>query len=120
MRACGVAMAVVVALGGAGLTGCVNIADAVSTRMSDPPEWFEAARREMRGEGYPDIRDVPALIDPPTDQARWQSDADALKDQADAIEADPKSAPPVAATADELRARAAQLRALTEAGGGPR
>lgn len=98
-----------------GAGGCVNLADAVSERMSDPPEWFEAARREMRGEDYPDIRKVPALLDPPTDHAAWEADATSLRGDAEEIATDPRGAPAEGLTGEELRARAAQLRALTEA-----
>jgi len=90
------------------LGGCVNLMEQ-SARAK--PEWFEAAAREVKGEGYPKLSDAPTKTITAADQLAWERDAAILTARADALKAEGADAP--AETAEEIRARAAQLRAKT-------
>lgn len=50
---------VILAAGCAALAGCGG---GFSRIMSDVPDWFDARRSEIRGEGYPQIRTVPKVL----------------------------------------------------------
>jgi hypothetical protein len=82
------------------------------------PAWFEAKSKEVKGQGYPSLRDVPATIPPPNDKAEMKAAALRLKAEADRLATDPAYAVP---DPDEAaaRAKAAQLRASADQGGAP-
>ncbi len=44
-----------------GLSGCTNSFSKVSTAMKDAPDWYEQRRKEVRGEGYPELSEVPVI-----------------------------------------------------------
>jgi hypothetical protein len=89
----------------ASMSGCASIME----RAPGAPEWFEAKAQEIRGEGYPRLRDVPEIRAPLATAEETQQRASTLslerKEIADETVADPIPTP------DEIRARAAQLRA---------
>jgi hypothetical protein len=98
------------ALGSVG--GCANLME----RSTVAPEWFEAKAREVKGEGYPSLRDIPGAM--PMNQQQVQSevasydrDVVALKAASSNIDAATEGETP---TPEDIRARAAQLRAIAE------
>ena len=99
-------------LGASLLGGCADLMQ----RSTIAPEWFQAKAVEVKGEGYPDIRDIPQSRGPTGAAAEWEGEAAALKNQAAKIEAaaaqsgEGETLP----TDEELRAKAAQMRALID------
>ncbi len=78
----------------------------------DPPDWFVAAQKEVQGEGYPELADVPAAKTPTRTPAQQQTVETDLRTTRQAVEThNPYPDPP--RTADEIRATAAQMRAAT-------
>ncbi len=100
------------ALLGPVLGGCVNI---METSAKAKPEWFEAAAREVKGEGYPELREAPNATIKSGAEPTWAVEAKALQAEGDKLRAQIATSDPIA-TPEEIRARAAQLRALTEQG----
>ena len=107
---------------GTGMT-VVGIALALSSGCADlmsasavAPEWFQAKAIEVKGEGYPSLRDIPATRAVSGDRAQWESEGTALKDQAAVVELQAEFEP---VSEEDIRARAAQLRAMTERGAPP-
>jgi hypothetical protein len=90
------------------LAGCASIVE----RTQGAPEWFDAKAREVRGEGYPKLREVPTARPPSPQAEETQKRADTLKVEFKSAE-DAAAAEPIA-TPDEIRARAAQLRAKAD------
>lgn len=43
------------------LIGCTNSFTRVREAVNHAPDWYDARRTEIRGEGYPEIIDVPVL-----------------------------------------------------------
>ena len=43
------------------LAGCSGSFAKVRTAIDQAPEWYDARRVEIRGEGYPEIIDVPTI-----------------------------------------------------------
>ena len=99
-------------LGASLLGGCADLMQ----RSTIAPEWFQAKAVEVKGEGYPDIRDIPQSRGPTGAAVEWEGEAAALKNQAAKIEAaaaqtgEGETLP----TDEELRAKAAQMRALID------
>jgi hypothetical protein len=97
--------------------GCASVMDN-KTVSRIAPDWFEAKSKEVKGQGYPSLNDVPAAVPPPNDKAEMQAAATRLKAEAVRLDTDPAYALP---NADDVaaRAKAAQSRALAEKGGAP-
>lgn len=99
-------------LGASILSGCADLMQ----RSTIAPEWFQAKAVEVKGEGYPNLRDIPESRGPAGSAAEWEGQAAALKNEGAKIEAaaaksgDGETLP----TDEELRAKAAQMRALIE------
>jgi hypothetical protein len=98
----------VLSIGGA----CTTIMDS-KTVSQMAPEWFAAKSKEVKGEGYPSLNDVPDTIPPPNDRVALEAKAAALKAESARLANDPAYASSTV-TDEELRARAAQLRAQAE------
>ncbi len=79
------------------------------------PEWFEAKAVEVKGEGYPELADVPETRPVETTLARSDRDANALKDAATRLEAQLAGQGDIRSNED-VRATAAQWRATLEDG----
>lgn len=94
--------------------GCGSIMEA----RQQAPVWFEQAQREIKGEGYPDLCEVPETRAASAPAATWEAEASALRADAAVIQAKVAAAGPIP-TEEEIRARAAQLRAEAEAGNRP-
>jgi hypothetical protein len=95
------------------LGGCADLMN----RSTIAPEWFQAKALEVKGEGYPELSSVPSRRGEakPTADA-WKADKESLLKEAREIDA-ATATTGTPATDDEIRARAAQLRALTEKNG---
>lgn len=92
--------------------GCVNVME--QTAISQiAPEWFEAKTAEVKGEGYPELADIPEVRPFSGTAKQWQGEADGLKASAEELEkrAELKDDH---RTPDDIRATAAQWRALAE------
>jgi hypothetical protein len=79
------------------------------------PEWFEAKAVEVKGEGYPELADIPEMRPANGTLAQWDRRATTLKDEAAQIEAKMLADGPIT-PAETLRATAAQWRATLEDG----
>lgn len=91
----------------ASVTGCSTIVE----RTAGAPEWFNAKSVEIRGDGYPDLRDVPNVRPPLQTAVETEQRASTLKVELKSIE--DQASDPIP-TPDEIRARAAQLRAKAD------
>lgn len=99
------------------LSGCADLMQ--QTAISQiAPEWFESKAVEVKGEGYPELADIPAVRPFDGTQKQWTNEANQLKASADRLEAQ-RAAPSDIKTADEIRATAAQWRALAEGSAPP-
>ncbi len=77
------------------------------------PEWFEEKAGEVKGEGYPELADIPEVRPFDGNLRQWQREANTLKTSADELEAR-QAADGSYPTPAEIRATAAQWRALAE------
>jgi hypothetical protein len=101
--------------------GCTALAGGCADLMQQSyisqiaPEWFEAKAVEVKGEGYPELADIPELRPADGTLAQWDRRAVTLKEEAAQLEARMLADGPI--TSDEtLRATAAQWRATLEDG----
>ena len=95
-----------VAVGAALLGGCADLMQ----RSTIAPEWFQAKAVEVKGEGYPEFKDIPTAEGVKGAVAQWEAEADDLRKEAAEVEAQLAAAPPPL-TEEEIRAKAAQWRA---------
>ena len=99
------------------LSGCADLMQ--QTAISQiAPEWFEAKAVEVKGEGYPELSDIPAVRPFEGTEKQWTREATELKAAADKLEAQ-RATPSDIRTAEEIRATAAQWRALAEGSAPP-
>jgi hypothetical protein len=100
------AIAVAAFAGAALLGGCADLMQ----RSTIAPEWFQAKAVEVKGEGYPELAEIPTAKGVAGAKTEWDASAAALRNEATKI--DEKTAQAEAfPTDEELRAMAAQLRA---------
>lgn len=106
-------LAIIAGIGGLALSaGCANIMEQ-SGISQIAPEWFEEKAVEVKGQGYPELADIPAVRPVSGTIAEWRQQADTLKVSAEQLET--AQADQVAArTPEEIRAMAARWRALAE------
>jgi hypothetical protein len=110
--------AILIGLAGLSMTtGCADIMQQ-SAVSQIAPEWFAAKAIEVKGEGYPELSDVPQVRPFNGTLKEWKTQADALKTDAEALEARNTPEQDVR-TPDEIRATAAQWRALAEGTAAP-
>lgn len=98
----------------AGLTlsaGCANIMEQ-SAISQIAPEWFEEKAVEVKGEGYPELADIPEVRPVSGSVKEWRQQADTLKTSAEELETLPTQT--ASRTPEEIRAMAARWRALAE------
>ena len=106
-------LAIMAGLGGLTLSAaCANIMEQ-SAISQIAPEWFEEKAGEVKGEGYPELADIPEVRPVVGSVAEWKRQADTLKTSADQLEAIPAGSEPTR-TPEEIRAMAARWRALAE------
>ena len=109
------AFAILAGLAGLSLTGgCADIMQQ-SAISQIAPEWFEAKAIEVKGEGYPELKDIPTATAVTGTQAEWEAKAAVLKADAAKIEV-AAAAGGVLTTDAQSRAMAAQWRAVVEEG----
>jgi hypothetical protein len=94
------------AVGAALLGGCADLMQ----RSTIAPEWFQAKAVEVKGEGYPELKDVPTAEGVKGAVAQWEAEAQSLRKEAAKVEAQFAATPPPP-TEEEIRAMAAQWRA---------
>jgi hypothetical protein len=93
-------------LGAAFLGGCADLMQ----RSTFAPEWFQAKAVEVKGEGYPELKDIPGSRGPTGGAPEWEGEAAALRNAGAALEAKAAEGGPIP-TEEELRAREAEARA---------
>lgn len=106
-------VAIIAGFGGVVLAGgCADImSQSAITQIA--PEWFEAKKVEVKGEGYPSLYDIPQARQLNGSQADWEKIAEALKAKAAQLDAKLEADGPIRSDED-VRATAAQWRALVE------
>lgn len=108
-------VAIMAGLGGAALTGgCADIMQQ-QTIAQIAPDWFSEKALEVKGQGYPDLYDIPQARPTGGNQAQWNQTAASLKEQANKLEADATRQGAIR-TDEDVRATAAQWRACVEEG----
>ncbi len=110
--------AILIGLAGLSMTaGCADIMQQ-SAVSQIAPEWFAEKAIEVKGEGYPELSDVPQVRPIDGTPKEWTAQADKLKADADVLEAR-NAGEQDTRTPDEIRATAAQWRALAEGTAAP-
>ncbi len=108
---------VAIMAGAAGLAligGCADIMQQ-QTIAQIAPDWFEEKALEVKGQGYPDLYDIPEPREVATTQAQWDRNKTTLKEQAAKLEAE-LNAQGAIRSDEDVRATAAQWRACVEEG----
>lgn len=106
-------LAILAGLAGLSMTaGCADIMQQ-SAVSQIAPEWFAEKAVEVKGEGYPELSDVPQVRPIEGSQKEWKAQADALKTDAEKLEAKNDTKDDFR-TPEEIRATAAQWRAIAE------
>jgi hypothetical protein len=106
-------LAIIAGLGGLALSaGCANIMEQ-SGISQIAPEWFEEKAVEVKGEGYPELADIPEVRPVTGSIAEWRKQADTLKTSAEQLETPPSEQIAIRSPED-IRAMAARWRALAE------
>ena len=101
------------ALAGLALSaGCANIMEQ-SGISQIAPAWFEEKAVEVKGEGYPELSDIPEIRPVSGTADEWKQQADTLKKSADQLEA-LRASEVRNRTPEEIRAMAARWRAIAE------
>jgi hypothetical protein len=102
----GPAVALAAFAGASLLGGCADLMQ----RSTFAPEWFQAKAVEVKGEGYPELADIPQARDVTGKQDDWETDAARLRAEAAKVDEKTNQLGPLP-TDEEIRAMAAQLRA---------
>ncbi len=110
-------LAIMVGISSAALVGgCADIMQQ-QTISQIAPDWFAEKAIEVKGEGYPELAEIPQARPVSGTRTQLEARAEALKTQASQLEA--KLNADGAIRSDEaVRATAAQWRALVEEGAG--
>lgn len=101
--------------------GCIALTGGCADLMQQSyisqiaPEWFEAKAIEVKGEGYPELADIPEVRAVDGTRAQWETRAAALKEEAARLEAKLAADGPIT-PGETVRATAAQWRATLEEG----
>jgi hypothetical protein len=109
------------AIAASGILGCTVLTAGCADLMQQSyitqiaPEWFEAKAVEVKGEGYPELADVPEVRTVETTLAQSDRGANALKDAAARLEAQLAAQGDIRSD-EEVRATAARWRATLEDG----
>jgi hypothetical protein len=107
--------AIAVGIGCVALTGgCADLMQqSYITQIA--PDWFESKAVEVKGEGYPELKDVPQTRAFTGSRQEWEASAAQLEQAADVIETKVAADGPIRSD-EEVRATAARLRAIVEDG----
>ncbi len=109
------------AIAATGILGCTVLTAGCADLMQQSyitqiaPEWFEAKAVEVKGEGYPELADVPETRKVETTRAQSDRRVNSLKDAAARLEAQLAAQGEIRSDED-VRATAAQWRATLEEG----
>lgn len=99
----------------AALTGCASSYDTVRDTMSNAPDWYEARKTEVMGEGYPSIGTIPTLSADDRRSNRLDATRSAVQRAETLFRMDPRAVPPgleleeMLAWAESLQAELAAL-----------
>jgi len=96
------------------LGGCADIMQQ-QTIAQIAPDWFSEKALEVKGQGYPDLNDIPQARKAASTQVQWDKNATGLKEQAAKLEAE-LNAQGAIRSDEAVRATAAQWRACVEEG----
>lgn len=108
-------LAIMAGIGGTALLGgCADIMQQ-PTISQLAPDWFEQKTVEIKGEGYPELAEIPQTRPVSGSRVQWEQRAAALKVQAAQLEADHNARGAIRSDED-VRATAAQWRACVEEG----
>ncbi len=102
-------------LGGLAAGGCADL----MARSTIAPEWFQAKAVEVKGEGYPELAQIPQARGDNGNQSDWDAKAASLRAKAAEMEKELAELDEVAPTDEEIRATEAQIRARLESGPAP-
>ena len=107
------AIAGVLAIAAFGAGGCADLMQ----RSQTAPDWFQAKAKEFQGQGYPELSKIPEKRGTTSDQAAWDAAGASLAAKAAEVKAATAVADAEPLPSDEeLRATAAQLRAMVDKG----
>jgi predicted nucleic acid-binding Zn ribbon protein len=105
--------AIMAGIGGVALLGgCADIMQQQAISQI-APDWFEQKAIEVKGQGYPELADIPQTRAPTSTPAVWDKDSEALKQRAAQLEARLNAQGSIRSDED-VRATAAQWRACVE------
>lgn len=90
------------------LAGCAGSLDTLSDMRENAPEWYEARKLELAGEGYPRLSDVPVDASYSGQDMELVTSRDETEAILAAFNADPRSEP-VNVSPEEIRAWAQTL-----------
>ena len=96
------------------VAGCASSMDRLSDMREAAPEWYEARKTELAGEGYPSLGDVPRNATYRRQQAQLVLTREEQDQILAAFNADPRSEP-VNVTPEDILAWSAELRARVNA-----
>ncbi len=99
-------LAILMLLPAVAASACSSIA----TVQQQAPAWFDQASREIKGEGYPDLCDIPSAKNNKVNEAAWDAEAKAVRADEKAMLDRAAALGPVP-TDEQIRATAAQMRA---------
>lgn len=95
------------------LTGCAGSMDKISDIREVAPDWYEARKTELAGEGYPSLANIPQNTTYRRQQAAMVLSREEQNALLTAFEEDPRSAP-ADQTPEEILAWSRQLRARVD------
>jgi hypothetical protein len=108
-------VAIIAGLCGAALLGgCADIMQQ-QTISQIAPDWFAEKAVEVKGEGYPELAEIPEIRAVPGTKQQTEATAEALKQEAAKLEAK-LNADGTIRSDEDVRATAAQWRACVEEG----
>ena len=93
------------------LGGCADLMQ----RSTIAPDWFQAKAVEVKGEGYPNLAEVPQVRGSTADQPEWDKARNEMRLAGMKFDRDVAAAGKIP-TDEEIRARQAQLEALLNGG----
>ncbi len=74
-------------------TGCASSYEKVRDTMSNTPDWYEARKTEVIGEGYPKIGTIPTLTDEQRRSGQLKGTRSAVERAEALFRLDPRSVP---------------------------
>ena len=101
------------------LTGCATSYESVRDTMANAPDWYDARKTEVMGEGYPRVGAIPTLSREDRKSNRLESTRSAVQRAERLFRMDPRAVPPGLELAEMMawaEAFRAELAAMDEPG----